>query len=146
MVTAEAGAAMLSSVIDTERAAPIPGQQRGRFVDLVIGDPGRNVSKPSLRIDAVELGPFPRHPVDELASQRCNVLPARRKPFIRRRLIDRPLGHEDGIDLLHRFQGHRRDRGRLVVARLRRDIAKLEDLAPAVRPASASPLPLSSWD
>jgi hypothetical protein len=34
---------------------PVPGHQRGEIVDLVIGDPGEYVGKPSLRIDFVEL-------------------------------------------------------------------------------------------
>gem|GEM_PF-6841071 len=37
-------------------AAPVPGQQRGEIVDLVIGDTRQHVSEPGLRIDIVELG------------------------------------------------------------------------------------------
>src|SRR5882757_4901437 len=35
--------------------APVPGQQRGEIVDLVIGDTGEHVGEPGLWIDVVEL-------------------------------------------------------------------------------------------
>jgi hypothetical protein len=42
--------------VGRDRVAPIPGQQRGQVGDLVIGNPGQHVGKPSLGIDVVELG------------------------------------------------------------------------------------------
>jgi hypothetical protein len=41
---------------DWDRAAPIPGYQRGQIGDLVIGDPGKHVGEPGLRIGVLELG------------------------------------------------------------------------------------------
>jgi hypothetical protein len=35
---------------------PIPGQQRRQVGDLVIGNPGQHVGKPSLGVDAIEPG------------------------------------------------------------------------------------------
>jgi hypothetical protein len=43
--------------------------------------------------------------------------------------VDRAFQHKDGVELLNRLESERRDRGRLLVARLRGDVGKLEQLA-----------------
>ena len=50
------GAATSGGAGDRDRAAPIPGQERSEVGDLVLGDPGQHVGKPSLGIDVVEPG------------------------------------------------------------------------------------------
>ena len=54
--------------------------------------------------------------------QRRDVVPACGKPLTGRQPVDRPLRHEDGIDLAHRLERHRRDRDPPLVARLRREL------------------------
>jgi hypothetical protein len=86
---------------------------------------------------ARELGPLPFHPIDQITDQRRDVPAARAHALRGRGAIDRALEHEDGVHLPNRLEGDRRDRGRLLLARLRGDVGKLEQLASRVRPASS---------
>src|SRR6266516_6330092 len=60
----------------------------------------------------------PREHVDTL-DQRRDIFAARGYARFGRAAVDQALQREDGIELLHRLESDRRDRGRLSLARLR---------------------------
>jgi hypothetical protein len=73
-----------------------------------------------------ELAPLPFHPIDEIIDQGRDVFAARGHAGFRRQTIDRAFQREDGIELLKRLESDRRNRGRLLLARFRSDVGKLE--------------------
>src|SRR5262249_8506201 len=75
---------------------------------------------------ARELAPLPFHPIDEIIDQGRDVLAARCHASCRRQTIDRAFQREDGIELPNHLESDRRNRGRLLLARFRSDVGKLE--------------------
>src|SRR5436305_8539792 len=80
------------------------------------------------------------HPGLKLGHKPRAALLAHRTPLLDIRAVDLALDLEQRIDALHRFKGQRRDHLRLVALGLAPgggfDIGELEELAPAMRPAS----------
>jgi hypothetical protein len=74
------------------------------------------------------------HPAFEFVDERRDMLLAIGKALFGGFTGDGALGGKDGVDLLHRFEGERRDNNRLLVARLGCDIGEHEELPPRVGP------------
>ena len=75
------------------------------------------------------------HPVLEVGQHRRAELLAHGKAMVGGLAIDPALDVEQHVDPLHRLQRQRRDRRRVLApSRARRDVGKLEELAPRMRP------------
>src|SRR5262245_9664187 len=84
---------------------------------------------------ARELATLRLHPGFELGDPRCHALAAYRKTLLDGAAVDLALDVEDRIDALDRLDRERRQHGQRP-ARLGGNIGKLEELAPAMRPAA----------